>query len=61
MQNLDTKAEAVETKGFDDIHNKLPLEEALAELTLLGGKAEASSIGSLPKGKKITPGLKDQP
>lgn len=52
-QNLETKAETVETRGFDQIGDKKSLESALAELRSRGGTADASSINGLGKPPRL--------
>lgn len=47
-QNIETKVEAVESKSFDDIHDKAGLEEALLHLHKMGGKG---TLGGLAKKK----------
>lgn len=47
-QNIDTKVEAVESKSFDDIHDKAGLEEALLHLHKMGGKG---TLGGMAKKK----------
>lgn len=46
-QNLQTKAESAETRGFDDIAEKAPLERALSELQSRGGKVDEDA--ALPR------------
>jgi uncharacterized protein len=50
-QNLDTRAETVETRTFDQIGDKAALEEALAELKKRGGAADIGSINGFDKKK----------
>ncbi|MDE1151753.1 MAG: ankyrin repeat domain-containing protein [Micavibrio sp.] len=43
-QNLDTKTETLETRTFDELGDKAPLEIALQQLQQRGGNAHAQSI-----------------
>lgn len=59
-QNLQTKAEAVSVKTFDEFSDRTPLEKAHAELERLGGSAERAVIyGPLVEKPRVT-GLKAQ-
>jgi hypothetical protein len=51
-RNLETNAEALETKGFDEFSDKTLLEQAYAEFTRAGGKADKSIIDRPDLGKK---------
>lgn len=50
-QNLETKSETAETRGFDQIGDKAALTQALAELRARGGVSDASSLNALGKPK----------
>jgi hypothetical protein len=50
-QNLETKSETAETRGFDQIGDKVALTQALAELRARGGVSDASSLNALGKPK----------
>jgi hypothetical protein len=58
-QNLETKMETVETRGFDQLGDRAALEEALAELRRRGGTSDAGSLTALDK--KKPEGLKPIP
>ncbi|MDF3023434.1 MAG: ankyrin-like [Alphaproteobacteria bacterium] len=53
-RNLESNAETVETRGFDAIGDKAPIEQALEELRKRGGVSEPSSVTGFEK-KKLTP------
>ncbi len=53
-RNLESNAETVETRGFDAIGDKTPIEQALEELRKRGGISEPSSVTGFEK-KKLTP------
>lgn len=50
-QNLETRAETVETRAFDDITEKAPLEEALRHLAASGVETGHLSIHGITKNK----------
>jgi ankyrin repeat protein len=50
-QNLETRVETAETQGFDDLTEKAPLEEALAQLRTKGGTAEEGAVYGRSLGK----------
>lgn len=50
-QNLETRAETAETRAFDEIAEKTPLEEALSQLRALGGTVEEDAVYSRSIGK----------
>jgi hypothetical protein len=52
-RNLETSAETVETRGFDQIGDKSSLESALAELRQRGGTSDVSAIGGLSKPPRL--------
>lgn len=53
-RNLESNAETVETRGFDAIGDKTPIEQALEQLRKRGGISEPSSVTGFEK-KKLTP------
>lgn len=53
-RNLESNAETVETRGFDAIGDKAPIEQALEELRKRGGISEPSSVTGFEK-KKLAP------
>lgn len=53
--NLETKADVVETKSFDDFADKTPFEEAHRELTRLGGKVDENVIHGRVIAKELKP------
>lgn len=61
VQNLETKAETIETKSFDDIADKTPLETACEKLKQLGGQADAGSIYATLQGKQKLPVHRNNP
>lgn len=50
-QNLATRAEAVESRDFDDIAEKAPLEDALGRLRAAGGTVDADAVHTRAIGK----------
>jgi ankyrin repeat protein len=60
-QNLNTKAEAVTVKTFDEFTDRSPLEKAHAQLERLGGTAERAVINGPLVEKPRAPGLKLPP
>lgn len=52
-QNLQTRAESAETRGFDDIAERTPLARALGELQARGGTVPADAIEGQMPGKSI--------
>lgn len=53
-RNLESNAETVETRAFDAIGDKTPIEQALEELRKRGGISEPSSVTGFEK-KKLAP------
>ncbi|MDI1228890.1 MAG: ankyrin repeat domain-containing protein [bacterium] len=53
-RNLESNAETVETRGFDAIGDKTPIEQALEQLRKRGGISEPSSVTGFEK-KKLSP------
>jgi hypothetical protein len=53
-RNLESSAETVETRTFDAIGDKAPIEQALEELRKRGGVSEPSSVTGFEK-KKLAP------
>lgn len=53
-RNLESNAETVETRGFDAIGDKAPIEQALEEPRKRGGISEPSSVTGFEK-KKLAP------
>lgn len=53
--NLETRQDAAQTQGFDEIPEKASIEDALARLRALGGTAEEGSIHARPLGKPSRP------
>ncbi len=53
-RNLESNAETVETRGFDAMGDKTPIEQALAELQKRGGLSDVTSISGFEK-KKLAP------
>jgi hypothetical protein len=50
VRNIESGAEAVETRSFDEITDKAPLEAAAKALSARGGKVDAGDISGLRKG-----------
>lgn len=53
--NLETRQDAAQTQGFDEIPEKASIEDALGRLRALGGTAEEGSIHARPLGKPSRP------